>query len=267
MSATDKKIGVFDSGHGGLSLVESLFETQARIHLDYFADLEFHPYGARNDAEVLQRSRVITQKLLERGAELILVACNTATAVAIDSLRDEFDVPFVGIEPYLNLFEKQAIPKQEAYVLITPLMASSQRFEDLRQRRDPEGHIKEFVCPGLASLVEEGLLKGLNRELEQKVQAELKALKDLKPKVLILGCTHYPFVKDWIEKYTGAQCYSPCAFVAQRVLKLLELKPLGHEIHALCQEKFYYSSSLSKKFVLKNMKSDFSAWPKRLTSI
>lgn len=252
MSATDKKIGVFDSGHGGLSLVRSLFEAKAPIELDYFADLEFHPYGARSDAEVLERSRAITKKLLDRGAQLILVACNTATAVAIDTLRDEFDVPFVGIEPYLNIFEKQDIPRKGAYVLMTPLMASSKRFEKLRLRRDPEGLIKEFVCPNLASLVEEALLHGPSQELKKKVQDELQELKSLRPRSLILGCTHYPFIKVWIEEWTGAQCFSPCPFVAKRVLEVLKLGPLDE---TFSQSNFSYSSSLKESFTFKDMTS------------
>lgn len=235
--------------------MRSLFENGAGFELDYFADLEFHPYGARCDAEIQERSRMITQNLLNRGADLILVACNTATAVAIDSLREEFEVPFVGVEPYLSLFEKQAIPKEDAYVLMTPLMAGSKRFEALRQRRDPEGHINPFICPELASLVEEGLLHGPTRELQIKIEWELKELKKLRPQSLILGCTHYPFVKEWIEDWTKARCYSPCEFVAKRVLELLELEYLGQKNQTLAPSEFYYSPALGQDFELKDMSS------------
>lgn len=256
MSATDKKIGVFDSGHGGLSLVRSLLDTRADLQIDYFADLEFHPYGALSDEAVLERAILISQKLIERGAELILVACNTATAVAIDSLREKFDVPFVGIEPYLSIFERQAIPAQDAYVLMTPLMASSERFKKLKERRDPKGNIREFVCPRLASLVEEGLEKGPSLDLQKKIQDELQELKDLRPQSLILGCTHYPFIKEMIEHWTKAQCYSPCPFVAKRVLQLLELDSFEEGESKSC---FYYSRDLGQSFSEKTI-SDYSTF-------
>jgi glutamate racemase len=256
MSVTDKKIGVFDSGHGGLSLVRSIAETGAHLQIDYFADLEYHPYGALSDEVVFERAVLITEKLIERGAELILVACNTATAVAIDLLREKFNVPFVGIEPYLSVFERQAIPKEDAYVLMTPLMAASKRFGKLKDRRDPEGIIKTFVCPRLASLVEEGLRNGQSIGLQKKIQNELGELKSLKPQSLILGCTHYPFLKEMIEQWTGAQCYSPCPYVAQRVLQVLEIFPADN---AQAQGQFSYSLDLTETFKLKDI-SDYRAF-------
>ena len=256
MSVTDKKIGVFDSGHGGLSLVRSLVETGAHLQIDYFADLEYHPYGALSDEVVFERAVLITKKLIDRGAELILVACNTATAVTIDLLREKFNVPFVGIEPYLSVFERQAIPREHAYVLMTPLMAASKRFGKLKDRRDPDGIVKTFVCPRLASLVEEGLKDGQSLALQKKIQDELAELKSLRPQSLILGCTHYPFLKEMIELWTGAQCYSPCAYVAQRVLQVLELAPAGD---AQIKGQFHYSLDLTASFELKNM-SDYCAF-------
>lgn len=256
MNATDKKIGVFDSGHGGLSLVRALLETRAPIQVDYFADLEFHPYGALNDETVLERAILISQKLIERGAELILVACNTATAVAIDSLREKFQVPFVGVEPYLTLFERQTIPTEDAYVLMTPLMANSERFKKLKQRRDPSGSIREYTFFKLASLVEEGFELGQGHDLQSRIQQELNELKQMRPKSLILGCTHYPFIKDMIEHWTGASCYGPCPFVAKRVLHLLELDPFDSG-QVKMNGSFSYSRELRQDFRPK----DISAYP------
>ncbi|MGZ3809074.1 MAG: glutamate racemase [Bacteriovorax sp.] len=147
MESTDKKIqvkiGVFDSGIGGFSVLNELFKAMPEASYYYVSDDANAPYGPKSDEFITERSIAITKELLAHDVELIVVACNTATAASIDLLRDKFkNLPFVGVEPYLNAYYKMpeglSADEKKMMVLTTESTGKSERFKRLKERLDPK---------------------------------------------------------------------------------------------------------------------------------
>lgn len=195
-------IGVFDSGVGGLTVLRALHAQLPGVPLIYFADSANAPYGDRPDAFIVQRARAITRFLLDAGARLVVVACNTATAVAIATLRAEFDVPFVGIEPGV----KPALASSRngrIGVMATPATLSSAKFRALL--RTHAAHCPPVLqpCPGLADAVERGDLQ--SPDLHTLIRQYCAPLRAAGCDTVVLGCTHYPLVAGQIQTELGAQ--------------------------------------------------------------
>jgi len=230
MNSHKEKIGVFDSGIGGFSILSEIMGVIPFMEIDYISDDAFAPYGEKSDEKIIQRSELITDILLERRCSLIVVACNSATAAAIESLRGKYSgIPFVGVEPYINVLNRNnQIPLiRKAAVITTALTGNSRKFRELKQRIDPEGSILHVIMPNLATIVEEILNSGLNEILEAKLAAELHPLQSMQLSHLILGCTHYPLIAGLIEKELKLTTVSAGPFVANRVKSLLSVSGNG----------------------------------------
>ncbi len=262
MSTVDKKkIGLFDSGHGGLSVLKSLWDLKLNAEYYYLADLAFAPYGDLSEQKILERSRELTKTLIEQGVEMIVVACNTATAIAIDRLRAEFPaIPFVGVEPYLTAVERLGLDpqKEKLAVLVTPSMAASKRFQDLRARRDPHNTIQVHPCPNLARAIEECFTQ---EGWSKRPAPYYEAFKDLIPlqnqglHYALLGCTHYPLIAEAIEKFLAVKTLSPSEAVAKRVVSILSFQSPA------AQTTLYYAQTQNFSW---QQKSWDSLWPASL---
>lgn len=194
-------IGVFDSGVGGLSVLQALRRAQPPTCLHYVADSAFAPYGERHDEEIRDRSRRIVEHLLAQGARLIVVACNTATAAAIDTLRREHpDTPFVGVEPGVRPAIALSRRKRIA-VMATEATLRSERFRVLVQREAAGGFAHLQPCPGLAAAIERD--DADSPGLQALVTRYAEAVRAADVDVVALGCTHYPFVRDDIARVLG----------------------------------------------------------------
>jgi glutamate racemase len=152
---------------------------------------------------------------------MIVVACNTATAASIDSLRAKYpELIFVGVEPYLNAYYKETTPSKMA-VLTTESTGKSERFKRLKERLDPKGLIDNYSLKNLARMVEQFYYDpSYKGEFDRLLDIELTPLKDKNYTHAILGCTHYPLVKEKIESILKLKTLSPCPYVAQRVREL-----------------------------------------------
>lgn len=204
-------IGVFDSGVGGLSVLRALHAEMPDARFVYVADSGHAPYGERSEAHVLGRSRQITQFLVDQWADLVVVACNTATAVAIERLRAEHaDLPLVGVEPGVRP-GVAATRNGRVAVMATSGTLSSARFKRLmeqtcREKTPTVGfespHVKLHLhlqpCPGLAAAIEAGDLQG--DALTAVLDAACAAMRAADVDTVVLGCTHYPFVADLIAR-------------------------------------------------------------------
>ena len=196
-------IGVFDSGVGGLSVLHHIREALPDADLIYVADSGHVPYGDKSPAYIESRAMTLTRFLLDQGAEAIVIACNTATAAAAHTLRDQFsDIPIVAMEPAV----KPAVAATKSGVvgvLATIGTLESARFAALLERYAGNVKIVTQGCPGLVEAVERGDLRGLEtrRLVERYTAPLLKAGAD----TLILGCTHYPFVAPLIREVAGEQ--------------------------------------------------------------
>lgn len=219
-------IGIFDSGLGGLSVLKEIIRVLPGEDYVYFADSCHCPYGEKTKDYVIDRARNITAFLLEQGADIIVVACNTATAAAIKTLRSEWpEVPFVGMEPAVKpaaLRTKSGI----IGVLATAGTLKGGNYLDLRDRYSEKVKVVEHIGKGYVELVEKGVLEG--PEAEATVKASLMPLLDAGADTIVLGCTHYPFLADTISRIAGPDVtiINPAPAVAAQVKRLY--KSSGH---------------------------------------
>ncbi|MBN2691596.1 MAG: glutamate racemase [Burkholderiaceae bacterium] len=197
-------IGVFDSGVGGLTVLRALHAQLPGVPLIYVADSAHAPYGDQSDAFILERSRQISRFLIEAGARLIVVACNTATAAAIAALRAEFEMPFVGIEPGI----KPALARshnQRVGVMATPSTLRSAKFRALLNAHAAQAVPVLQPCPGLADAVERGDLQA--PDLQELVRQSCAPLRAADCDTVVLGCTHYPLIAAHIQTELGPQVH------------------------------------------------------------
>jgi len=196
-------IGVFDSGLGGLSVLRSLRAQLPDSALHYVADSAHAPYGDRGEAYIVDRSQRISEHLVASGAKLLVVACNTATAAAVASLRSRWPaLPIVGVEPGLKP-AVAATRNGRIAVMATTSTLRSAKFQQLLARQGDGVHIVAQPCPGLVDLIERGALDA--PELVQTVQRLCRPLLEAQVDTVVLGCTHYPFVRHLIAAAMGAQ--------------------------------------------------------------
>lgn len=195
-------IGVFDSGVGGLSVLQHIRLLLPDERLIYIADSAHVPYGDKSPEYIEQRSHSLTRFLIEQGADAIVIACNTATAAAVASLRSQFSIPIVGMEPAV----KPAVAATKSGVvgvLATIGTLESARFAALLERYGEEVDIITQGCPGLVEQVELGELNSQRtREMITRFTTPLLARG---ADTLILGCTHYPFLSPLIRAVVGEE--------------------------------------------------------------
>lgn len=215
------KIGVFDSGVGGLSILKELYEMSPSNSFYYFSDSRFAPYGNKEEEFIFERCQFITEVFISLEIKHIVIACNTATAWCIDRLRKTYsDITFFGVEPYINIINKSDDYKNKKGVsLVTDLMNNSKRYQDLKDRLDPNGYITSIPLKNLAYDIESHYFQKPNfgSIVEKNLKDKFDLFRDCS--YIILGCTHYPIVKLHIEKYLSLPCISPCENVADYVLK------------------------------------------------
>ncbi|NVM23503.1 MAG: glutamate racemase [Desulfobacterales bacterium] len=194
-------IGVFDSGIGGLTVVRALKQHLPEYDILYFGDTARTPYGTKSPETVIQYAIEDAEILLDRGARILVVGCNTASSVATDTLRERFDVPiFEVISPSVRM--AVSAPKGRRIGIIgTRATVNSRVYEEKIRAVRPDMKVYAAACPLLVPLVEEGWLKkGETRRIVKKYLHPLK-LKQID--TLILGCTHYPLLKEIIQEKIG----------------------------------------------------------------
>jgi glutamate racemase len=213
-------VGVFDSGLGGLSVLRAIRQVLPQTELLYLADSGHAPYGERSAEFIVARSLHIAQFLRDQGADLLVVACNTATATAVEELRRRHpDWPIVGVEPGIK--PAAALTRNgQVGVLATTGTLRSQRFQMLSLAHAAHVQLHLQPCPGLAAAIEGGDLEA--PALRQIVQTHCTPLREAGVDTVVLGCTHYPFVAHHIQAALGAgvQLVDTAEAVARRTAHL-----------------------------------------------
>lgn len=236
------KIGVFDSGEGGLSVLKEITRLLPEAEYIYYSDNAHCPYGEKSPEYIQDRARAITERLLKEDADVIVVACNTATAAAISVLRSEYSdassqevrdrvreltggrhdhICFIGMEPAVK---PAALGTRTGVVgvLATAGTLKGSKYLKTKESVDDQVNVFEHVGRGFVELVEEGRLSG--SEAEDVVKASLVPLLSAGADIIVLGCTHYPFLLPVLQKVAGPDIrfIDPAPAVARQLVHVLE---------------------------------------------
>ncbi|MCF7796371.1 MAG: glutamate racemase [Lentisphaeria bacterium] len=194
-------IGIFDSGLGGISVVRAMMELLPDERLIYFGDTARVPYGSKSNETVRRFSRQIVNFLLDHQVKMVVVACNTASAIALDDLRGRWNLPIIGvIEPGATAAVNKS-PSNRVGVIGTTSTIHSGAYEKALLTRNPNLNIQSKACPLLVPLVEEGWPE--DDVLTGVLERYLSGYKQSPVESLILGCTHYPYLKEAIQRVIG----------------------------------------------------------------
>lgn len=223
-------IGIFDSGVGGLSVFREIRKLLPEERYIYYSDNAHCPYGEKSREYIIDRAREITDFLLSKGADIIVVACNTATAAAIASLREEYDVKFIGMEPAVKPAATSTMTGVVG-VLATAGTLKADKYLNTREKWAEGVKIAEHVGQGFVELVEKGCTSG--PEAEDVVMESLKPLIEEGADRIVLGCTHYPFLSDTISKVASGiaperdiKIIDPAPAVAKHLLEIMKQEGL-----------------------------------------
>lgn len=219
-------IGIFDSGVGGLSVLRSVQALLPNEDLVYLADQAHVPYGSRTLEEVRKFSEEITRYLLEKGAKLIVVACNTASAAALHHLRAKFPkTPFVGMEPAVKP-AAETTRSGVVGVLATPATFQGELYASVIERFASEVRVLQDTCPGLVMEIDRGNLA--TASIYSILEKALKPMLNEGIDTVVLGCTHFPFVIPAIKEIVGpdVRVIDPSPAIARQVERLLDIHAL-----------------------------------------
>ncbi|MCK5813749.1 MAG: glutamate racemase [Cocleimonas sp.] len=230
-SSNTNAIGVFDSGMGGLSVLREIHQLLPSENLIYIADSKHAPYGDRSAQHVQHRCQQIANFLLKKKIKTLVVACNTATAEAVDLLRKQLTIPVVGLEPAIKSGVKMS-KTGVIGVLATQRTIESKRLTSLVIRHAPHTKVLAQPCPGLMEKVEANHLDCY--DTRQLIKQYTVPLLEQHVDTIILGCTHYPFLNNTIQTIVG------------RDIKLIETgKPVARQLQRILHQWQLLNSSVS----------------------
>ena len=218
-------IGIFDSGAGGLSVLREILKAMPRGEYVYFSDNAFCPYGEKTPEFIQDRARAITDMLIGEGCEIIVVACNTATAAAISTLRAEYPIPFIGMEPAVK---PAALGTRSGVigVLATAGTLKGSKYLNTKGKYEDDVKIVEHVGQGFVELVEACDLD--SPKAEEIVRESVTPLLAECADTIVLGCTHYPFLAPVIQRVAGddVTIIDPAPAVARQTVKVMQQRGL-----------------------------------------
>ena len=201
MNIKNSPIGFFDSGVGGLSVLREAISKKPNENYIYFGDSKNAPYGTRELDDVKQLTFNAVDFLLKKNVKAIVIACNTATSAAIEELRDKYtDIPIIGIEPAL----KPAVELNRngsVIIMATPMTLREKKFKKLMCKYQDRCNIISMPCAELVEFVESGNLTGI--EVEEYLNIKFKEYNKSDIAAVVLGCTHFPFIKKSLSKIIG----------------------------------------------------------------
>ncbi|MDO5451489.1 MAG: glutamate racemase [Candidatus Saccharibacteria bacterium] len=209
------KVGVFDSGKGGTTVLAAIERELPDVEYKYIADSKNCPYGEKSDAELMQIVERHVENLRDWGAKIIVIACNTATTRCIEEMRKRYpDLLFVGTEPAIKM--AAGLGAKKVLVMATPgTVAAERTMRLLEENRNPGQEIDLLACVGLADAIERGI--GVRERLGELLDGIEQDIQ-----VVVLGCTHYSLIKTEIQKYLpGAKLIDGNEGVAKRVRELV----------------------------------------------
>lgn len=242
----NRPIGVFDSGYGGLSVLKELKKVLPDENYIYFGDNKRTPYGSQDKDTIIKYSEEVVEFLVEKGAKIIVLACNTVTANALDFLENTFNIPIIGI---ISTGAEVAIKESQnkkIVVLATESTIKSGVYKNTLKNIDNNVKVESISCPKLVPLIEKG---------DSRDEEIYKAAKEYYSKIniknfdtIILGCTHYPHILDIIEDVFGKNIIyvNPAVKLSEKISKYLEISNLRSSANNIGNIDFYTSGELSQ---------------------
>ncbi len=227
------KIAVFDSGLGGVSVLNTIRETMPKENLIYYGDSAFNPYGIKPLSSVRDRVFLVVEELMNMGIKALVIACNTATSASAHLLREKYDIPILGLEPAL----KPAVDmgKKNILVLATEITLREKKFEKLMTRFEKNAKIDKLALSELVNIVENDVIS--QDSINKTLDSALKNKDSNKYDAIILGCTHFIFAKKEIESYfPKAEIFDGNKGVAdylKHILESLNLLNTGKKIDTI----------------------------------
>ena len=243
--STDKNspIGVFDSGVGGLTVMREIIRNLPNENIEYFGDTARVPYGSKSKETVLRYSRQIVHFLRTKNVKAIVVACNTASALALDTLEKEIDIPIIGVVRPGAAVAAETTKNKRIGVIATSSTIKSELYPSYIKEREPEAEVFGKACPLFVPLVEEGWTDDdITRDVAKRY---LKDLLDKDIDTLIMGCTHYPLLRKMLRSICGESInlVNPAYETAICLKALLDRHGLANDSDAKGCYNFYVSDS------------------------
>lgn len=233
-------IGLLDSGIGGVTVLKEILKVIPKGHFIYYSDSLYNPYGDKSYEFVYKRVKEIVDSLLDKGVKVIVLACNTASAICVKRLREEYkDILFIAIEPAYKIVHDYN-PSGTTLVMATNGTLSSEKFLALYHKFDNNKTIL-LPCSGLADLIEEGN----NAKIDEYLKKNISKYKDIDN--VVLGCTHYPLIKDNIEKILGkVNFFDGSLGVSRELVRQIEKRNI--KLEELSKAEIEFIDSSKKKF-------------------
>lgn len=242
-------IGVFDSGVGGLTVAREISRQLPYENIVYFGDTARVPYGSKSQNTIIRFSEQIIRFLRTKQVKAIVIACNTASALALDAVKDEFDLPIIGVVIPGARAAVEATTNGKVGVVGTEATVQSGMYTKVIQGMNPKIEVIEKACPLFVPLVEEGFKEHIvTREI---IEYYLESMRNTDIDAMILGCTHYPLLRSKIREYMGdkIQIVNPAYETAMDLKRLLEEKETANdETTEHHSEYSFYVSDAAEKF-------------------
>lgn len=238
-------IGVFDSGVGGLTVAREIMRQMPNENIVYFGDTARVPYGSKSKDTIIKFSRQIVEFLKTKHVKAIVVACNTASAMAVETIQGELDIPVVGVVKPGAKTAVEATKNQRIGVIATEGTVNTGIYTDYIRQINPQIQVFTKACPLFVPLVEENwLYDSVTVEIAERYLSELKGYN---VDTLVLGCTHYPLLRHTLQKVVGdgVTLVNPAYETAITLKHLLEEKQMNR-LKGEVEHKFYVSDGAEK---------------------
>ncbi|MBJ7899210.1 MAG: glutamate racemase [Cyanobacteria bacterium RI_101] len=225
------RIGIFDSGVGGLTVLRELYQQLPQESILYFGDTARLPYGNRSSQEILQYVREILTWMEWEGVKMVIMACNTSSALALETVRQEFNLPILGvILPGARAAVRQG---RRIGVISTPATAASNAYRDAIQEIDPQAQVWQVGCPEFVPLIEQNRI--YDPYTRQVAQDYLQPLLEAKIDTLVFGCTHYQHLTPILQSLlpSSISLVDPAQYVVKAARQELEVLGLRNSLPAL----------------------------------
>ena len=222
-------VGVFDSGVGGLTVAREISRQLPEENIVYFGDTARVPYGSKSQNTIIRFSEQIIRFLKTKQVKAIVIACNTASALALDAVRDEFDIPIMGVVIPGARAAVETTKNRKVGVVGTDATVQSGMYTKVIHEMAPDITVIEKACPLFVPLVEEGFKEHVvTREI---IEYYLESMRNTDIDAMILGCTHYPLIRSKIRDYMGdrIQIVNPAYETAMDLKKMLEERGMAND--------------------------------------